>query len=58
MFCLFVISFIGYSFETVDFFSVYTHSGGRGGQNVKCVDVIYIVISFFVIFFVIFWFLI
>ena len=46
MFCLFVISFIGYSVENVDFFSVHTHSGGRGGQNVKGVDVVYIVISF------------
>ena len=46
MFYLFVISFIGYSVENVDFFSVYTHSGGRGGQNVKGVDVVYIVISF------------
>ena len=46
MFCLFIIYFIGYSGENVDFFSVYINSGGRGGQNVKGVDVVYIVISF------------
>ena len=46
MFCLFIIYFIGYNVENVDFFSVHTHSGGRVGQNVKSVDVVYIVISF------------
>ena len=46
MFCLFVISFIGYSVENVDIFSIHTHSDGCGGQNVKGVDVVYIVISF------------